>query len=290
MNKKNEYLIFDIGGTFIKWAIVDSEYKIIENDKFNFDGQNNDAKKLMELIGKKIQLVSQTNSIKAIGISTAGIIDSKTTKILSSSNIKNYTNLVLRDELKQFTSLPVFAENDANAATLGEYTNPNVQAFKNVLMITLGTDIGGGIIINNHLYTGNGTAGEVGFQIIDGLRWGEFFSAKGLIKLVKKMNNKEMTTYDILASNDLKIIDAVNHWYTGIANGLSNLVVSMNFEAIIIGGGISESKYFSLDKIKNKMNEFMKINEFINSYKLFKATLGNKAAIIGMTSILNKNI
>lgn len=53
MNKKNEYLIFDIGGTFIKWAIVDSEYKIIENDKFNFDGQNNDAKKLMESIGKK---------------------------------------------------------------------------------------------------------------------------------------------------------------------------------------------------------------------------------------------
>ncbi len=289
--KNKKYLIFDIGGTFTKWAIIDNNYEIIKNDKFDFDGKTNDAKNLMKLIGQKIQEISDEYPIEAIGISTAGIVNSKTTQIISSANIKKYNNLILRDELKPYTNKPIFVENDANAATQGEYSQKDLNNFSNLLMITLGTDIGGGIIINKNLYTGNGTAGEVGFQYINnGQRWGEYFSAKGLIKLVQEFNKREMSTYDILSSQDVDILKTIDYWYTGLANGLSNLIASMNFEAIIIGGGISESQYFSLEKIQNKINDFLKIDQFIQSYKLFKATQGNKAAIIGMAKIINENI
>lgn len=290
MATKRIYLVFDIGGTFTKWAIIDSSYRIIKNDKFAFNGKENDGKKLLQIIGEKIINLSNEYKIDSVGISTAGVVDPKTSKMLEVTNIKNFKNLIIKNEINKFTKKKVFVENDANAATIGETTEKNIKKYNNVLMMTLGTDIGGGIIINKKIYQGNGMAGEIGHQIIDGRRWGEYYSSQGLIKLVKLENNVKMTTYEILESKDSKIKKTIDNWYKGIANGIANLIVSMNFEAIIIGGGISESNKFSLEKIQKHVDKFLNNHQFINSYKLYKAQKGNNAAIIGMAKVINENL
>lgn len=287
---KRIYLVFDIGGTFTKWAIIDSNYRIIKNDKFAFNGKENDGKKLLQMIGEIIINLSNEYKIDSIGISTAGIVDPKTSKMLEVTNIKNFKNLIIKNEINKFTKKKVFVENDANAATIGETTEKSIKKYNNVLMMTLGTDIGGGIIINKKIYQGNGMAGEIGHQIIDGKRWGEYYSSQGLIKLVKLENNVKMTTYEILESKDSKIKKTIDNWYKGIANGIANLIVSMNFEAIIIGGGISESNKFSLEKIQKYVDKFLNNHQFISSYKLYKAQKGNNAAIIGMAKVINENL
>lgn len=285
-----KYLIFDIGGTFIKWAIVNQNHEIIQNYKFAFDGKKLGAKKLLEEIGKKVIEIESNWKIDAIGISTAGIINPKTTQIMSdAANIKNYNGIILKNEIKKFTNTKIFVENDANAAVIGESIEKNVKKYKNLLLITLGTDIGGGIILNNKIYRGySGIAGEIGYQIIDNKRWGSYFSAKGLIKLVKEFNNRELTTYEILNSSDPNVIDTLNYWYEGIAKGIANMLLIMNFEAIIIGGGISESTFFDIKKIQKNIDIYLVEPKFKESYKIFKATKGNSAAIIGMAELINR--
>lgn len=288
----NKYIVFDIGGTYIKWAIISENYTIIENSKFAFDGKKDGAKNMIDEIGLKIMELEKKYEIKAIGISTAGIVDPQTTKILSeAANIKNYKNIVIRNELKRFTNKKVFVENDANAAVMGESTEKDLEKYKDILLMTLGTDIGGGIILDNKIYYGHSKfAGEIGYQIVDNRRWGDFCSAKGLINLVKERNDVVMTTYDILESKDKNIQKTLNYWYESIAKGITNILVLMNFEAIIIGGGISESNLFNLQLINENVNKYLLEPEFTTQYKLFKAKKGNNAAIIGMAKIINNGL
>ena len=289
--KNINYLVFDIGGTFVKWAIVNSSYKILHNSKFPFNGKVDGAPWLFKEIKKILNNNKDKYNIKAIGISTAGAVDPKTSKLLGVVvNIKGFDNIDLKEHISKFTNLPIYVENDANAATIGEMLEDQVSKFDNVLMLTLGTDIGGGVIINKQLYHGKGVAGEVGHQIIKDRRWGEYFSAIGLSKLVKEFTSRDLKTPEIIKSKDKSIIKVVNYWYSGLANGIANLITSMNFDAIIIGGGISESEYFKLPTLKEHIDFYLGKPQFIESYKLFKAKKGNNAAILGMADVINKNM
>ncbi|MBD5423075.1 MAG: ROK family protein [Mycoplasma sp.] len=289
------YLIFDIGGTFVKWAITNENYEIVEQSKWPFKGKEEGKIVLIQKIKDKYHEIKSNYKIEAIGISTAGIVDPNSCQINGiAHNIKDWGGTNIKKELADLNVKNIFLENDANAATIGESTVKNLQNHKNVLMITLGTDIGGGILIDRKIYRGsNGLAGEVGFQFISNeeVRWGELCSSIGLINLVKEKTKKELTTYDILESNDQEIKSVLNHWYKMIGNGLANLLVVMNFDAIIIGGGISESNLFDINLIKENISMFLaKQPVFNETYQLYKASLGNKAAIIGMTKIINENI
>lgn len=285
------YLIFDIGGTFIKWSLIDENYNIIKSNKFESNGKTTSAKVLMKKIGDKINKIEQEENILAIGISTAGTVNPIDSTMLGDiENIKDYSGLNIKKELSVYTNKRIFVENDANAAIIGEMILLNENC-KNILMITLGTDIGGGIIIDRNIYRGsNGFAGEVGFQIIDNKRWGEHFSTIGLINSIKTNYNLNLTAKEILESKEMKIQNLVDYWYKGLANGIANLIVSMNFDSIIIGGGISESELFNISKIQNYTNQFLKLSQFVSSYKLLKAKRGNNAAIYGMTKIIKDSL
>ncbi len=288
----NYYLVFDIGGTFIKWAIIDSELNIIRNDKWAFDGKKEGKKVLIQKMGEKILKVDKEYEIKAIGISTAGTVDPKSKKIVGQLfNIKDMDGLDFPKELKKFKNIPVFVENDANAATIGESTNKELQKYSNILMITLGTGIGGGIIIDKKLYHGgSGMAGEIGNHIYHGERWEYYYSSIGLLRMIKEKNKVDISTYDALVSKDKEIIKTLDEWYEGIAHVLANMIIIMNFEAIIIGGGISESKHFDLERVRSKIINYIPQKQFHNTFKLYKAKLGNSAAIIGMAKVINDSI
>lgn len=290
MNLK-EYLVFDIGGTFIKWSLINEYFEIIKSDKFALNDQK-DAILMFDQIGLIVKEIEKDNQISAIGISTAGTVDPFSSKVLGkNANIKNYGGINIKEQIKKYFSKLVVVENDANAALIGETTLQKINK-PNILMMTIGTDIGGGILIDHKLYHGSSaTAGEIGFQYVgNNLRWGKHFSTVGLINLIKENLGINIEAGEILMSNDDGIKSIVDIWYKGLANGIANLIASFNFDLIIIGGAISESKLFDLGKIKSYIDEFLELPQFINSYQLIKAQFGNKAAILGMVQLINQSL
>lgn len=289
-NNEVNYLIFDIGGTFIKWALTDKQ-KIIENNKFAFNSKKENGKNLIAKIGKLILEKTKTNKkIKAFGISTCGDVDSKSSLILGSSpNISDYAGLNFKKEISKFTNVPFVIENDANCAAIGEFSNLNNNSINDLILLTLGTDIGCGIYQNKKLFKGlSNAAGEAGYMNVLNKRWGTWFSARGLLKLYNKNNYSTITPEQVLISKDKESKKVLNLWYKGLAIGIANLIVILNPQIVLLGGGLSEKKLIDLDLLKKIINKNLIEDHLINSYKLEYASLGNAAAIYGCMLLLNK--
>lgn len=159
---------FDIGGTFIKYGIVREDGVILTNGKFKTPNSNcciNIPKILIEYINK----IRKSYSIESVGISTAGQVDSiKGEIIYATDNLPNYTGTKLSKIIENETGLKCSVENDVNAAALGEMWKGAGVNKKNFVCITLGTGIGGALIIGGRLYRGtSGIAGEIGHIIIN---------------------------------------------------------------------------------------------------------------------------
>ncbi|MBR3832151.1 MAG: ROK family protein, partial [Mycoplasmataceae bacterium] len=132
-----QYLIFDIGGTFVKWALIKQDYKIIENSKWSFNGKEEGSKILIEKIKEKIKEIQKEKQIDGIGISVPGIVDPVSSKIVGENiNIKDMNGLDFKKELQGLINGEIIVENDANAAVLGETTTDELKKCKNLLMIT----------------------------------------------------------------------------------------------------------------------------------------------------------
>lgn len=292
---KNKYIIYDIGGTYIKWAIATDGFEIIENNKFPFDCANRDCKEeLMNVIGKQIQeFTNKYENIIGIGISTAGDVDATTTEIIGSTpNHKNYTGTNVKEQLSKYTNLPIAIDNDANCAILGEYTKGILQNCKNAILITLGTDIGGGILINGQVFKGyKGSAGEVGYMDVFNRRWGTWFSAIGLSRLIKEKHNIDnLDPVIILENKEKKYTREVAYWYKGLSVGIANLIALFNPEKLIIGGGLSESNLINLKVINYIKNKKLIEKHLIDNTEILLSNDGNISALYGCIQMLNEKL
>lgn len=290
-----KYIVFDIGGTFIKWAIVDEKFKIIKNDKFRFDAANRNCKiELIAEIGQKIKEAQKEYfDLAGIGISTAGDVHPDTTEILGSApHHNNYIGTNYRQELSKYSNLPIIIDNDANVAILGESIKGQLKDTSNAVMITLGTDIGCGILINNQIYRGfGGSAGEAGYLNVLGRRWGTYFSALGLSRLAKEYNNIDnIEPIDVLKNTNNNFGVVVDLWYEGLSIGIANLIAILNPQKLIIGGGLSESNSIDLNLIKTIVNKNLIENHLINSCQIEISKHGNNSAIYGCVQLLNESI
>ncbi len=278
------YIGIDIGGTNIKGVLTNEDGHIINSKKVT---TGNSSKDIDDGICNLIYKLSETrnisvNTIKAIGIGAAGAIDKKKGIIITSPNIQSWTNYPLAKNIEKRTGIKVFLENDATAAVIGEWWKGYGQKYKNWIMLTLGTGIGGGAIINNKLYTGqNGSAMEFGHTTINhrgkkclcGNRGclETYGSATAVTKFTKsnlrkytkssihnRLLNEKLTSKlvyeeaikgDELANTIFNMISI----YLGI--GVSNLVNIFNPEAVIFGGGLSKASDLILPIVKNTVNE-----------------------------------
>lgn len=225
-----------------------------------------------------------------------GIVESTTNLGWGYKNVKQ--------ELEKLTGFHVFVENDANVATLGEMYYGAGAGCQNVIMVTLGTGVGGGIIANGKLVTGvKGGAGEIGEMLVDSeideegrkvYRNLEYYaSATGIVRLAKRklVKNKKATVLQLETVTAKAVFDAVKEgdeiameiadkfgFYLGQA--LSNLAVILEPEVFIIGGGVSKAGNVLLDAVK-------KYYDKPNS-KLTIAVLGNDAGICGAAELVVK--
>ncbi len=288
----NTALGIDIGGTKIYAAIVDEGGKIITvPEKFSTPKTLEEIKDTLKNI---IEKYSKDASVAAIA--TAGAVNAENTRILSST-----ANLVEGYSDIDFQSLspekPVFIENDANCAAWAEHTIGAAKGSGHSITVTLGTGVGGGIIIDNRLLKGkSGAAGEMHFKMsLERKRpctcgtfdcFEAYTSGRGLALTYKDILNRDLTTYQIIErakDNDPGCILALDIWQRHLADGLIGLNDIFDTEIIVLSGSMAE--FVEVEYVQNLINK-----EIVTSPVIVKhAAAGNFAGLIGAALLaLNK--
>lgn len=274
----------DVGGTKIYSAEIDENGQIVSDIEKNPTPKSfAEIKLLFESIIKKHE-----QNVDIIAFSTCGAVNNENSHILGSTgNIADgYPNM----QFKELSIKPVFVENDANCAAWAEYKTGASKGTKVSIMLTLGTGVGGGIIINNELLKGqNGAAGEMHFKMYSDKRrkctcgnWDCFeiyASGKGLqITASEILKNSNITTYDVIEgvqNNDSKMIEILDKWQDDITNGIIGLSNIFDPDCVVLSGSMAQ--FVDEVKIQNNANK-----EIITTpIEVKKAIAGNYSGMIG---------
>lgn len=307
------YIGVDVGGTGIKAGVVTEEGKILKSCAI----ATNQKSHYTELMKDMADLIFKTlneakisiDDIKSIGIGFPGSVDDKNGVVVYTANI-NLNNAPVVEELKKYINKPVYIGNDANCAALGEYFALNDDSIENFVAVTLGTGVGGGIIINKKLYTGsNGSAGEIGHirLMMNGEKcscgregcWECYASATALIRDSKRaaINNPDSLlaknieenggrsngklVFDTAKKGDKTAKEVIDNYIRYISEGIIDMINIFQPSVIAIGGGISRQG----DNLLNPIKEYIKGkpygDSFITPCKITVAKLGNDAGIVG---------
>ena len=291
------YLSIDIGGTAVKIALVNQSGDVLILDKYSVSFDNYETP-ILETVLKSIDVFIDENNIHDISgicVSATGQIDVNKGEVIGTGgNIKNYDGSKIKEELEKKYKLKTTVINDANAAVLGELFLGRAKGYKNIVMITIGTGVGGGIVVNGEVLNGRlGIGGEIGHLSINnegepcscGNRgcYERYASMTALIKRVeeelciKGINGKDI--FDRIPTDE-NISDIVDSWIDDIANGLVSLVHIFNPEIILVGGAVSEQKELFIDKLREKVMRKVMPN-FSLDLKVESAKLGNDAGLVG---------
>lgn len=295
----------DIGGTSIKAGIVTDGGEILYKLTKATVKDNEPAfiKGIIEIIDdilKGTQLTCQ--DIEFIGVGCPGIVDSKKGIILNAGNL-GLSNFPLKEHLENLLATPILVNNDANCAALGEYNYVGDSNINSFVMLTLGTGIGGGIILGHEIYEGcDGSAGEFGNMVIyaEGQRawWEEYASAQALVKMAQKAakEHKDSLLYTLMENNSGiingeivfsaleqkdEVTEAVFQEYIKyLGDGIISILYIFRPEVLIIGGGISQAAL-----LWEPLMEYIAANsnwkKRDRKTRICKAVLGNDAGIIG---------
>lgn len=280
-----EVLAFDIGGTKIFCARVDELGNIVgEVEKFSTPQNKAEFETLMRSVISKYE-----KEVSGVAIATAGTVSNENDRIIGSTGnmFKEYP----QTDFKNLTELPIFLENDANAAAWAEYRVGASKGAVVSVLLTLGTGVGGGIIINNKLLKGkSGGAGEMHFKMrTDKHRkctcgtydcYEAYASGTGLRLTAQEMSgNPDITTYDVIAgleSHDELMTTIFNQWESDITDGIIGLANIFDPDCVILSG--SMAAYVDTNKIEEKVNA-----EIVTApTSIRKATAGNYAGMIGV--------
>ncbi len=303
----------DLGGTNIVAGVVDENYEIVGMGKVktNLPRSADDIADDMANAAREAIINAGLNleDIEAIGIGTPGVAVAKTGTVVYSCNLGFY-NVELGTMMRDRLGKEVYIENDANAAAYGEYIAGAGRGTENFIAITLGTGVGGGIIINGKIYSGSNSAGgELGHTVIsaDGEIcgcgrngcWEAYASATALIRQTKQAmirypesNMWELCDGDIEKVNGITAFNAmrngdiagkmvVDRYIEYVAIGIANMINIFQPDVICIGGGISKEGDNLTVPVRNFVEGENYARNMKNKTAIKTAALGNDAGIIG---------
>ncbi|PWU68521.1 MULTISPECIES: ROK family glucokinase [Gracilibacillus] len=310
----------DIGGTTVKIALISTKGEMItkwEIPTILSNAGENVPRHIWNAIKEKLQdlKISKDRCI-GMGVGAPGFIEPETGSIAIAVNI-GWRNFPLKDILEELSELPVFIDNDANIAALGENWKGSGNQVHNMLAVTLGTGVGGGIISNRKIISGaNGTGGEIGHITVvqeNGApcncgRSGcleTVASATGIVRQAKEWinlgkaplleakwkENGELTTKDIfeaVASGDQPAKQLIDQIMDVLGFSLANIAVTTNPAKIVIGGGVSKAGNVLLDPLIEAFRRYA-LPRISEACEIVIAQLGNDAGVYGGAYLVLQN-
>lgn len=303
-----EIIALDIGGTNIKYGIVDETGGIVGKGEEPTDAALGGERLLERIMRIVDELLRQTSasSGKAIGISTAGQVDRRSGKVISATgNLPGWGGTPLGDTLQRQFRLPVRVENDVHAAALGEMWLGTGSKARDFVMLTLGTGVGGAIVLDNRLVYGHdGMAGSFAHMRLyrDGLPCGcglngcfeQYASVGALVRAYERrmagalpgsfsgtgrVVNGE-TVFEAEKDGDPAAREAVAEWLEHVSWGIANIVHGWNPDLVLIGGGVSRQGAAFADRIQDKVSAML-VNPVKHALAIQASVLANDAGMIG---------
>ena len=314
-----KYIIgIDIGGTIIKGAVFSTEGRLVQASSIETQAYQGTEKALSNLLSLVNSLQEKGGRCSAIGIGVAGVLDAKKERLLQSPNLKNLENVNLKSFLAEAVQLPVYLENDANAAALGEQWAGAGRDIENFLLITLGTGIGSGLVLNGDLWTGeNGKAGEFGHMIVE--QGGEpcacgkkgcleaYSSGEAISRMAREaLQSEACSSLKNLSGGDLDHIDAEMVYHAAqngdtvaievyrraaryLAIGIANVNNLLDIHHVILGGGVSKAfNLFAAVLIEEVKKQVFHISQ--DRIVIVPSQLGSEAGIYGAAYLALKNV
>lgn len=300
----------DVGGTTVKIGLFSGDGKLEEKYEIATDKSDQGAHIIEHIAAKLDEIIAEKSygilDCMGVGIGLPGPVDRG--MILGCVNLGWGIFSIVEEFSKAFHNVPVYAGNDANTAALGEYVAGAGKGMKNMMMITLGTGVGGGIIIDGRILEGvNGGAGEIGHipvnpQEQDTCGCGkkgcleQYASATGVVRIAEKLRKENGNTalpadctakqvFDCAKQGDELAVQAVEELgrYLGLA--LASCACVLNPEGIVIGGGVSRAGKILLDVTEKNFQTY--VFKPCRNVKFCLAELGNDAGIYGAAAMVN---
>lgn len=305
------YIGIDVGGMSIKAGVVSHGGDIIAKYAVPtpLDNNENFCKAMLEsVVGALKEANINKEDIEAIGIGAPGVVDRNKGLLVNSPNIP-YINAPVREYLqKNLKDVPVLVENDANSAALGEYYKADNA--ENFVFITLGTGVGGGVVIGGKLFTGtNGAAGELGHVVTHvggrqcgcGRRgcWEAYASVTGLIKTTQEHRDEikgiapgdrisGRTVFELAKKGDKDAERVRDLWIEEVAIGLADMVNIFQPDELVVGGAISKEGDVIMEPVRKHIEKYSFNVGELQRTKVVASRIGGDAGIIG-AALLFKN-
>ncbi len=289
-------LAIDIGGTSVKLGLVDESGVIHARREadVSFDGYKTPIL-TTALKEARAFLDREGAQVCGIGVSATGQVDDKTGVVIGTNGkIPGYEGSGIKAAFEREFALQTHVLNDANAAALGEVFAGRARGFQHVLMVTLGTGVGGGIVLDGQVFGGTrGIAGELGHFTLyaDGIPcpcgkcgcFESYAATTALIRLAKDASGETLTGREIFeraAQGDRAMLTALDRWINDIAAGLSGLVHIFNPQMVLIGGGVSAQETLLMKPLRERVLSSV-MPRFGEGLLIESASLGNDAGLIG---------
>jgi glucokinase len=294
----------DMGGTSVKLGVCRGGELLFHADSLPTADYKGAKELLKAMTDSILSLRKAAPGIKAVGVGVPGFADVNTGMVHNLTNVPGWKGVALNKVLSKAAGIPCFAENDANAMAYAEYLHGAGKTSRNMVAVTLGTGVGGALVIDGKLYRGSFSgAGEIGQMSIDyrgkpgaygntgGLeeylgnrevaaRAREIYQAAG-----KSLNDYSPSFISAAAKKgDPLALQVWDEFTTQLACALSNCVWLLNPDMIVIGGGVAKAGSLIMTPLKRKMAAQL-AKPFKEHLKIVPAQFGNEAGIIGSAAV-----
>ncbi len=282
-----KYVSIDIGGTAIKYGIICADGGILVHKEMPTEAHKGGAS-ILEKAAQITRQLLKEHTISGICISTAGIVDTKKGAILYAAPlIPGYTGVCLKESLEKQFQIPCEVENDVNCAGLSEYLSGAGCGFDPMLMLTVGTGIGGCLVTSRQLYRGvSYSACEVGYLRMRGSDFQTLGSASSLCRRVSENKHEPLDDwngrriFDAAAHGDRICIHAIDEMVDILGLGIANLCYVLNPGAVILGGGIMAQESYLSERIE-KAVRFYLLEHIASAVRIAFAKHKNHAGMLG---------
>ncbi|WP_432479810.1 ROK family glucokinase [Nocardioides sp. GXQ0305] len=306
----------DVGGTKIAGGVVDEDGTVVEN--LRVESPATDVEAIEDAIAGLVAELASRHDITAVGVGAAGYVDRSRATILFAPNLA-WRDVDLKAELEERVEVPVVIENDANAAAWGEFRFGAGHDVDDLLLVTLGTGVGGGLVVDGQLYRGGfGVAAEIGHLrlVPGGVRCGcgmrgcleQYASGSALVRDVRELAAGQSTGSDSLlerAGGRVEAIDgpmitqaaregdgfargrlaSVGSW---LGQGIASLAAVLDPTVVAIGGGLSEAGEMVLGPAREAFARNLPGGDHRPLAEIRKATLGNDAGLVGAADLARR--